>query len=318
MSGTRRILSQTAEFLRYVSGRDYFRQPQPLGAYFSDQRCYYNDLRGKAAWPGPYVEGVPALEIVGPDRPQFSPCMVLLYGLGSMDCFLLQAGSETACKATMSVLRWLEARQTAEGYWPETIPDSTRHEYYSANSAMNQGLALSFLLRVARFVQIGGARDAALRLLHLVRRNMLKPAVDGGTALARKSDLFFLEYCHRDEIVVYNGWVYAVFGLFDYIAAFPEDDEARAALDCTLSTLERVTPNYQLPNGWARYDDRGRLCSPFYHRLHISLLDALFRLTRASVFSLCTASAMRADRKAMRAYYTLRKIGEKLMEVPAR
>jgi heparosan-N-sulfate-glucuronate 5-epimerase len=312
------LASQAVEFLRYALGRDYFRQPQPLGAHFSDPRCYYNDLRGKTAWPGPYVDGVPALEIVGPEGPRFSPCMVLLYGLGSMDRFLLQDGSEAACEAAVSVLRWLDARQTAEGYWPETISETTRHEYYSANSAMNQGLALSFLLRVARFVQIGGAREVALRVLRQVRANILKPPVDGGTALVRKSDLFFLEYCRRDETVVFNGWVYAVFGLFDYVAAFPEDEEARAALVRTLSTLERVTPDYQLPNGWARYDDRGRLCSPFYHRLHISLLDALFRLTRAMVFSVGTASAIAADSKAMRVYYTLRKMGEKFNEVPAR
>jgi len=312
MRSPRETLSLATEFWRYMTGRDYFRQPQPLGPYFSDPRCYYNDVRGKAAWSGPFRHGVPLLP--EPDGSLVvSPCMVMFYGIGSVDRFLLERDSQLL-QNVRAVARWLQDNVTADSYWPTQIKEDVRHEFYSANSAMNQGLALSFLVKVIR--HLDGADLPTAQLTALVRSvaaNMLKPAAEGGTTSRRGSDLLFLEYCRRDETVIFNGWVYAVFGLMDYVQ-FQVDDVAEAALECTLKTMRTRVSNYQLPDDWSRYDDSGRICSPFYHRLHISLLDALSRLTAEPVYTDCLRRAKKADTLVNRVRYTVRKIGDKLTD----
>ncbi len=85
MRSPRDLLSLSGEFYRYLRGTDYFRQPQGLGRYFDDPRCYYNDLRGKADWKGTLVDGVPALCVTATGREIALPVMTLLYGIGSMD-----------------------------------------------------------------------------------------------------------------------------------------------------------------------------------------------------------------------------------------
>jgi heparosan-N-sulfate-glucuronate 5-epimerase len=312
MRSIREIRSLATDFWRYITGHDYFRQPQPLGSYFSDARCYYNDVRGKAAWTGPYRNGVPVFP--EPDgRLRVSPCMVMLYGLGSVDRFLLE-GDPQRLHGIRAVARWLQGNVSADGFWPDYIKEKVRHEFYSANSAMNQGLALSFLVRVIRYVDGAGLPIAELtELVRAVAANMLKPAAEGGTTSRRGSHILFLEYCRRDEAVVFNGWVYAVFGLMDYVQ-FQVDEVARAALEQTLNTMRIRVCDYQLPDGWSRYDDHGRISSPFYHRLHISLLDALSRLTAESVYVDCLRRAKAADTLVNRIRYTVRKIGDKLTD----
>ena len=204
--------------------------------------------------------------------------MVMLYGLGSVDRFLLERDPQRL-HAIRTVGRWLLENVGEDGFWPEFIKGDVRHEFYSANSAMNQGLGLSFLVRVIRYVKAAGLPTAVLtELVRALAGTMLKPAAEGGVTSRRGSDFFFLEYCRRDEAVVFNSWVYAVFGLMDYVE-FQVDEVARGALDETLGTMRTRVCAYQLRDGWSRYDDHGRICSPFYHRLHISLVDALARLT---------------------------------------
>ena len=95
--------------------------------------------------------------------------------------------------------------------------------------------------------------------------------------------MFLLEDCRKDHNLVLNGWIFAVFGLIDYLK-YREDPQTAAFLKETLSTMVAVLPRYSLPNGWSFYDNDGRVSSPFYHDLHISLMDAMYRLTNENVF----------------------------------
>ena len=305
------------DFWRFVRGKDYFRQSQGLGSYFVDERCYYNDLRGKAVWRGAHLSNVPALYIPSQDRNVISPCMVMLYGLGNLDRFFLET-NPTFLANSRNVAAWLVDNVRPEGYWDGGFMAlDTAHRYYSNNSSMNQGLALSFLVRILEYRLIeGDLADRAHMLVKAVVSNMLLPIAAQGTALRAGDDLFFCEFARTDDCVVLNGWIYGVFGLWDY-CRFYEDSAAEAALEATLRTLQKFLPSYRLPDDWSLYDNRGRVASPFYHDLHISLLDALHRLTGDSVFAAHLAAFERANSRRNRVRYMMGKIREKLTDTEA-
>lgn len=58
----------------------------------------------------------------------------------------------------------------------------------------------------------------------------------------------------------------------------------------------------------------GRISSPFYHELHVALLDAMHRLTGKDVFDEYARRFQRANRGLNRCLYTLVKIRDKLTD----
>lgn len=307
------------DFVRIQLGRDYFHQPQPLGLHFRDSRCYYNDLRGKAHWAGPRDEDVPVLFLPQQNRRVFFPITILNFGLGSLDCYYTSGETRYRAQAE-SAARWVVRHLNAEGYldnlFPELEPD---HRYHSSNSGMAQGEALSLLTRVHR--EIGAHPDPASTAfgkdvegaIAAVRENLLKPLEEGGTVLAGKGPLVFCEVCRTDEYVVLNGWIYALFGLLDY-SRWSGDERARDLFHESARLMGRELDSYAMAQGWSRYDNKGRVCSPFYHRLHIHLLDAMFRLTGDRAFAAALERFRGGDRIGNRVRFTIRKVADKLTD----
>ena len=75
-----------------------------------------------------------------------------------------------------------------------------------------------------------------------------------------------------------------------------------------------VLSRYCLPGGWSIYNSEGRISSPFYHDLHIALLDAMFRLTAKDAFRDYAQSFRRANGGLNRCRYTLLKMWDKLTD----
>jgi heparosan-N-sulfate-glucuronate 5-epimerase len=302
------------EFARYLAGTDYFRQRQGLGHYFQDDRCYYNDLTKKADWTGPRRGNLPALHLAGLGEDVVWPSTVLLYGLGSIDKFLAGAGDRYLEQAR-AVCRWMPDNLLPQGYfdnrWTSLYPEL---EFYSNNSAMCQGLAMSFAVRAIRCKLAD--QEACRRLdelLDSVKTNMLAPLDQEGTSLRTAEGLFLLEFCRKDHNVVLNGWIFAVFGLIDYLK-HRQDPQTSAFLKETLSTMIAVLPRYTLPSGWSLYDNAARISSPFYHDLHIALLDAVYRLTQENAFRDHLQLFRRGNNAFNRCRYTLLKMRDKLTD----
>ncbi len=314
MRSPKEIIFLVEDYCRYMSGADYFRKRQGLGAYFEDPRCYYNDLRHKADWGGVCVDGVPALRMVQSGETSVLPVMVLLYGLGSADRYFLE-NDATRLDAVGRVSGWLIQNMLPEGYFDNGC--SQRHptvEYVSDNSAMSQGLALSFATRAILYKLVGDEQLVQLRcMVDAIIANMLRPLSELGTAVYRDNDLFLLEDCTKDGSVVLNGWIFGVFGLFDYLR-LSKQERVESCLSATIDTMKRVLPDYCLTSGWSYYDDRGRISSPFYHDLHISMLEAMHRLTGAAEFAACCDRFRRANTRFNRTRYTINKIKDRLLD----
>jgi heparosan-N-sulfate-glucuronate 5-epimerase len=305
------------DFLRYATGRDYARQPQGLGCYFRDARCYYNDLRGKSQWNGNRIDGLPAYSYATSLENVLLPIMVLQYGLGCIDCFFT-TGKEEYLGDIRRVADWLLSHILADGYYNNRITERDQgNQYWSHNSSMVQGEALSFCTRAVQYRLV--APDTASELRVLMQRifaNMILPLENNGTAIRRGEDLFFCEFCRTDGCLVLNGWVFTYFGLHDY-AECEQDEEARQTARATLQTMVKALPSFERADGWAYYDNKGRICSPFYQDLHIALMDALFRLTGVEAFHENMLRSIAANGVFNRVRYTVFKIRDKLLDKEA-
>ena len=311
------LIYMARDFWPVLTGRDYFHQPQRLGGYFQDRRCYYNDFTGKTVWKGKYLEGVPALYIPAWEKHITFPIMVLQYGLGSVDKFFIE-GDKSYLDNIANVTLWLLRNLNSEDYLDNHFPVlDTGYQYFSSNSAMAQGQALSFLIRVKEHGLFNEqlAEELNIRITSIFS-NMIRPLEKQGTALKKDSDVYFCEVCRTDDYVVLNGWIYAIFGLLDYYLCY-KDSLAREHLEATLMTLKRELPAYMLPTGWSYYDNKGRVCSPFYQALHIYLFEALHRLKKEYEFDSICMRLRAAYTFGNRMRFTLAKIREKIADSQA-
>ena len=73
-----------------------------------------------------------------------------------------------------------------------------------------------------------------------------------------------------------NGWIFSLWGLYDYFK-YTADEHSGAVLEATLETLKKKLPEFDI-GYWSMYEDGKRICSPFYHNLHIAQLSAMYEL----------------------------------------
>lgn len=305
-------------------GRDLFRvlrqtedsyHPDLLGRYFTDRRSYFIDFRSTTRWSGAYRDNVPVVYVPSWSRAVFFPMTIVHYGLGSIDRYF-ETREQAYLENVRHVASWLLAHcKEQHGYFDNLfreIDTSSHVEYYSNNSAMTQGQAISFLTRVAQHGLLPQFANDAWHLATRLYRNMILPLEHGGGTLYRDGRVYLCEYCRKDDHVVLNGWIYALFGLYDYCAAFA-DSEAEVQLQATLNTLTQEIGNFVMPhNNWSYYDNKGRFCSPTYQVTHINQLDALFRLTKREAFREAHEKLLRGNNRYNRLKYTSKKVLEKL------
>lgn len=274
--GTAKKQSLTfSHFLRWfkiIIGRSYYHRLQPIGSRFipGEISGYFNDLSNKVSWNGPCdVDGMPLVELLDGRRIYF-PTTIIQKGLGHWDVYLIN-GSIDQRSEFLKVCSWVMENQDSLGGWPtkEAMGLGESFNY----SAMPQGEAISLLVRAwtmtGNLAYIGAAKTA----LEL----MLKPVQDGGTSFYTEDFLFFEEYPSLHKNTVLNGWVFALFGLYDYCLATKEAKYQEIFLLAvnTLATFIKQNDAYF----WSYYDENKAIASPFYHSLHISQLEALYLIT---------------------------------------
>jgi len=305
------VIFMARDFLKVVSGKDYFHQPDNPGNYFKDGRSYYIDFRGKVNWTGDYVDNVPVLYFPSMDKSVLFPGMIIQYGLGSIDMYF--ATQNTAyLKIVESVYAWLIKNINGEHYLDNLFSDLYPNvKYYSNNSAMTQGTALSFLIRVVKHKLVEGDLKDTVVLIENMYRNLILPTNKGGGALYIDDDIYLCEYCRMDGYVVLNGWIFAILGLHDYHVHF---DNAEPYLEKCLQTLETTVADYVLPDKWSYYDNEKRLSSHVYQFTHINLFAALYKLTDRDIFGRICEDLQEGYNMHNKIKYTLLKIVDKLRD----
>ena len=258
-----------------LAGKSASHVNQGIGKFFSptEIKGYYNDLTEKVAIQPELLsnEEVPKVRTEKGEDIIF-PVAVFQYGLGAYDLFL-STGNEKYLKKFNQCVKWTFENQESNGAWNNFFFYYPEHPYGS----MAQGEGASLLLRA--YKEYGDLKylKAGERALDF----MIKPIQDGGTAEYSNADIIMHEYTHREAVL--NGWIFSLFGLFDYEIATCFDGKYHEVLEKSIDTLIKYTPCFTL-SYWSGYDLKGRIASPFYHHLHIAQYKALGILTGKDVF----------------------------------
>jgi heparosan-N-sulfate-glucuronate 5-epimerase len=219
----------------------------PLVHQYDRSRCPTNALFD--------ANGAALVDYGPPLGRRYNPVTVSQYAIACERSFQLSRDHKF-WKAFTAQIRYLEKHAIADG------PDRAYYEYDFAwpgyglapgwRSGLAQGLAISALIRYYRDT---GARRV-LPLITKLKAYMLKPAAEGGLAvISPEGGLWIEEFPSDPPSFVLNGFVSAVFALYEYTRLFPKDQTARRQLDDALASLRSSLPAYDTGD-WALLDRR--------------------------------------------------------------
>jgi heparosan-N-sulfate-glucuronate 5-epimerase len=276
--------------------RGFGYEPHPIGsrARFDSVAGYFIDYRAKIASrqanPGRITE----------------PTDLAQLALGWWEAVLLgEPGAPEEFERICILIRTEGEDDAGATLWPfraEVPKWGLPNPWYSA---MAQGQMASVLIRAQSF--LGGTYgDLALRALE----PLVGPNQYG--LVARTADGLVLEEAapSRPPSHILNGWIFALWGLWDAATAL-DDARARRLYEDSLECLVRKIPQYDV-GWWTKYSlfphPMADLAKPFYHRLHVTQVSILGRMTGASELSRAAERWRGYDRRPAAAAAVLSKI----------
>jgi heparosan-N-sulfate-glucuronate 5-epimerase len=254
--------------------------PQATVAQFGP---YYMLFREKADYAGHRdASGIPMLDYRGAIGPQYNPIAIAQWGLANNNIFC-ETKNDSRRANTLKAANWLVANleQNPHGLWVWNhhfnwdYRDTLQAPWYSG---LAQGQGISLLLRAYAQTRDERFQQAATRAFV----SLTKPIAEGGVLHEdAESNLWIEEYLVNPPTHILNGFIWALWGVFDYWLAHA-DTQARIIFDRSVQTLLTNLSRYDT-GYWSLYEQSGTrlkmLASPFYHRLHIVQLRVMATLT---------------------------------------
>lgn len=267
----------------------WYEQPDLFENPFRGGAGYYMRFQGKAAYAGPFDQaGVPLLNYQGEIGLQHNPIAIAQYGLARFNAWLESSASHDRA-AWGRAADWLTSslKPNASGHavwmhgfdWP--YRQTLRAPWYSG---LAQGNGVSMLVRAAQATGDERYADAA----HSAFESFRHDVAHGGVVVTDPSgDLWIEEYIVEPPSHILNGFIWALWGVYDYWK-WCGDRRAGEVWDRCARTLERRMGEFD--TGWwslyeAPHEGRHMLASSYYHALHITQLRVMFRLTGKAVFA---------------------------------
>ena len=253
-----------------LTGKSVLHVNQDLGKFFSisEIKGYYNNMMEKVLMQPELLESelLPTVKDESGRIIEF-PVAIFQYGLGAYDLFL-QSGEQKYRDKFIQCCEWALKHQEENGAWANFFFIYPQNPY----GAMCQGEGASLLLR--GFSDTGNIAyvNAAKKAIDF----MLLPLQEGGCTDNSENKLVMLEYTHRPAVM--NGWIFAIFGLYDFILLPDIEKKYVIAFEETVESLLACMPEFTT-SYWSMYDLCGRISSPFYHGLHIAQMEALYQIT---------------------------------------
>lgn len=287
------------------------RPGQPLGTFVPGvpDSGYYNDLTTVALHHGGPEAARGWLSHHVADRRLANPVSVAQLGLGAWQ---LRETDGVWLDVVRGASRWLADELDGDGRLAYLSP--MPHTYELAPpwySAMAQGEAVSLLVRGASSLGEPAFADAAA----LAARPLVDPRF--GLSVETPEGPVLEEYPTTPPAHVLNGWVFALWGVYDASLApgeSQERDAATPAFDRGARALAGRLHEYDLAGGWSRYDVYPHrivhVASPFYHRLHVAQLRAMaaLRPDLTEFDEVATRWAAAADRTFTQSVAVCRKV----------
>lgn len=249
-----------------------------------DPRHYPIDMRpfadsvdaGSFGTPAFDEQGIVQIELqVGADRLAFvhNPVTAAQYALGSYERFL-HDGDARAFESFVRHAEWLREQLDDRGRINYLFYVRSKDIKAPWVSAMAQGQAISVFVRMAQ--ETGD--DSWLEAARLAMTPMLSPIDDGGTLYLDGDDVWLEEYPESPPSHVFNGHVFASFGLND-LARATDDQDIREFWEASTETLAANLEAFE-NDGWLRYDLKETDIAPRqYHRIQRDQVHMLAALT---------------------------------------
>jgi len=249
---------------------------------------YYMPFHYKADYNGYYDEnGIPMLNYKGNIGLQYNPIAIAQYGLGNYNLWC-DTYKEARFQNFITAADWLVDNLVKNRHgllvWMHHFDfnyrDILRAPWYSG---LAQGQGISLLLRAHKETNDNRFIDAANKAF----QSFFVPVSRGGVVFKDKSgDLWIEEYIVEPPTHVLNGFIWGLWGIYDY-AIYLNDEDSLDLFKSLTKTIIQYLHTYD--NGfWSLYEHSGTklkmISSPFYHRLHIVQLKVMSLLTNKSIF----------------------------------
>ena len=265
---------QIKRWYKMLSGKSVWHVNQDIGKHFSkdDILGYYNNMKEKVTMMPELLDNdnLPSLELENGQSVYF-PVTIFQYGLGAYDLYIETKDNKYKRKF-LQCANWALDNQDNYGRWNNffyIFPDTPY-------SAMAQGEAVSLLIRAYKESGVDKYFIAAQKGIKF----MISPMEEGGVSEYMGNNIIFREYTNQQTVL--NGWIFAWFGLYDYVLC-TSDKEYKKILENSLNAIINYLPRFRC-SYWSIYSLDGKIASPFYHNLHIALMQALYQLTDEKIF----------------------------------
>ncbi|TFV96809.1 cell wall-binding repeat-containing protein [Leifsonia flava] len=198
----------------------------------------------------------------------------------------------------------LHTERNGAWWYPYSFPWTYYERTISAPwySGMAQGQALSLFVRLAE--ETGEKRWNTAADRTWTSFSQAKAGKAPSSTLVIDNHLYFEEYAgDQPPLLVLNGQIFAMFGLYDYWRHTGNPEAARYFTGGATTVLERMMPLVRVKGGVSYYCVQATYChSPLwqnqtYHVIHSWQLDTLARLTGDADFTVW-ADRLRADWQA--------------------
>lgn len=260
---------------KMLRGKSILHVNQPIGKNYSTIKIkgYYNDLTEKVTKSSLKENELPQYDIPNGGKYYFS-IGVFQYGLAAYDLYL-QNKSDSELNRFKNAVDWAMKNQDANGGWKSFQYETKSNPY----SSMAQGEGCSLLLRAYDSFKDEKYLKASKRALDF----MLLSVESGGCTEYKGNEIYLKEF--PEKPIVLNGWIFSIFGIYDYLLIKNQDELIKKIYNKTVNTLIQNLENFDL-GYWSKYDIESKIASPFYHKLHSPLLYVLEELTGEDKFKL--------------------------------
>ncbi len=266
-----------------------------LGNYYLDFSCAVDSIRAGAYGPVD-PKGIPLVDY---DRIfknrwpikskchnigiHYTPVTTAQYALGLYGQ-LVATGNPEVRKLFLNQADWLCRNLTVmpDGFalWLHNFPQPSYNLKAPWVSGMAQGQGISALLRAHEITSDKSYVDAAILASQAYQHDL---ATGGVSVRDSNGYLWFEEYPTAPASHVLNGFIFALWGLYDLWRA-TEDSEIHSLWSCGIETLKANLPRFDC-GGWSRYDlIRTEKAGHDYHMIHIMQLEVMAQLTGEPLF----------------------------------
>lgn len=250
---------------------------------------YYMNFPLKAEYSGPSdADGIPLLNYHGNIGLQYNPIAIAQWGLGNFNLYCKTRTSRTGRKFILAsdwLCKNLQPNSFGVHVWDHHFDWEYRQKLQAPwYSGLAQGQGISLLVRA--HAETGDAKY--LRAAYLAFCSFLAGTESGGVTLKDDAgNVWFEEYVVDPATHILNGFIWAAWGVYDLFLA-TGSSEAVGLFAKAVATLRANLDRYDL-GFWSLYELSGTLlpmiASPFYHRLHITQLRVMHRITQEHFFS---------------------------------